>query len=117
MDTRPSLGRAGEDAAARHLTRLGYTLLERNYRCRYGEIDLIARSGGTVVFVEVKTRSTDRFGLPLEAVRGPKQDRIRRCAARWLDERRPGRCHIRFDVVSVIVRGNRSEMTHIPAAF
>ncbi len=117
MSEKSALGQRGEDAAARHLTALGYAVLERNFRCRHGEIDLIVRRGPTIVFVEVKTRSTDHFGLPVEAVRGPKQTRIRRCAATWLDSHRPWRADIRFDVVSVIVRGQGLEVTHYPEAF
>lgn len=99
------------------MNRLGYETLQRNFRCRHGEVDLIVRKGSKIVFVEVKTRSTDHFGLPVEAVRFPKQTRIRRCAAAWLDKHRPRRASIRFDVVSVIVRGQGLEITHYPEAF
>jgi putative endonuclease len=78
--------------------------LDRNWRCREGELDLVVRIGGTVVFCEVKTRSSDRFGYPVEAVTGVKQARIRRLATRWLRERGgsfgPRPRSIRFDVVS-----------------
>ena len=117
MDHRPQLGRSGEDAAADHFRRLGYEVVERNFRTRAGEIDLVARDAGTVVFCEVKTRRTDRWGLPAEAVNPRKQARLRRLAGEWLSLRRPGRVQVRFDVVSVIVAGDECEVTHLPDAF
>ena len=117
MDHRLTLGRSGEDAAVTHYERLGYQVLERNFRSRAGEIDLIARDGGVVVFCEVKTRKTDRWGLPAEAVNPRKQARLRRLAGEWLSVRRPGRVQVRFDVVSVIVAGDELELTHLIDAF
>ena len=117
MDARPALGRRGEDLAAEHMTRLGFTIVERNYRCRDGEVDIVAARGGVVVFCEVKTRRTNRWGEPSEAVDGRKQERLRRLAARWLRERRPGAVEVRFDVVSVVARGARPELVHIADAF
>jgi putative endonuclease len=97
------LGRAGEAMAADWYTARGYDVLARNWRCRAGELDLIVARGRFVVFCEVKARSSDRFGLPAEAVTRDKQMRIRRLAARWLDEAAPGRPRaIRFDVACVI---------------
>ncbi len=104
-DHRRALGRGGEDLAAQWYTDHGYEILERNWRRREGEVDLIVRRARTVVFCEVKTRSTDRFGTGAEAVVAPKQRRIRRLAARWLSELTPAsgraRVEVRFDVVSV----------------
>lgn len=117
MDARSSLGRDGEDAAERLYRKLGFRVLERNYRCKGGEIDLIARRGPVLVFCEVKARRTDRWGEPAEAVQYAKQARLRRLAAQWLSERRPGAVDIRFDVVSVIVRRERTFVRHIPDAF
>jgi putative endonuclease len=78
-------------------------VLARNWRCRDGELDIIARRGREVVFVEVKTRSSDRFGVPAEAVDRAKQARIRRLAARWLEHDAPVRARaIRFDVVAIL---------------
>lgn len=117
MDTRPALGRAGEAAAADLYRELGFVIVERNYRCSEGEIDVIARRGDLLVFCEVKTRTSDWWGVPSEAVSWSKQMRIRRLAAHWFNERRPGPVEVRFDVVSVIVRGSHVETTHIPDAF
>jgi len=104
-DRRRILGAAGEDLAAAWYEERGYELLERNWRRREGEVDLIARQGRTVVFCEVKARTSDRFGSGAEAVRTAKQRRIRRLAARWLSELTPAsgrtRVEVRFDVVSI----------------
>jgi putative endonuclease len=117
MDARARLGRTGEDLAVAHYRRRGYTVLDRNYRCSGGEIDVVLRRGKVLVFCEVKARSSDRFGAPAEAVHPLKQDRIRRAAANWLVSRRPGRVDVRFDVFSVIVRAGRIEVGCIPDAF
>jgi putative endonuclease len=117
MDQRPLLGRNGEDLAADLYERLGFDIVERNYRCPAGEIDVIAAKGRMVVFCEVKTRRTNRWGEPSEAVDRVKQARLRRLAAIWLKDRRPGRVEVRFDVVSVIVADGRAEVTHLAEAF
>ncbi len=99
------LGAQAEQLAARWYEHHGYEVLERNWRRREGEVDLIVRSGRTVVFCEVKARSTDRFGTGSEAVVPAKQQRLRRLAARWLAELIPaagrGELDVRFDVVSL----------------
>lgn len=111
------LGRTGEQLAADLFVGSGYAVLQRNWRCPEGELDLIASKDGVVVFCEVKTRGSERFGLPAEAVDQRKQLRLRRLAARWLREHRSPRKDIRFDVVSIVVQAGRPEITHIPNAF
>lgn len=102
-DPRAVLGRAGEDLAAAHLLGQGYEVLERNWRCPRGELDLIARDrDGTLVFCEVKTRSSDRFGAPSEAVGRVKGQRLRLLALSWVCDRRPAPADIRFDVISIV---------------
>jgi putative endonuclease len=117
VDRRSTLGTTGEDAATRYLEAEGFEIVERNWRSPEGEVDVVARRRGLVVFCEVKTRRTDRWGDPSEAVAHLKRARLRRLAARWMRERRPGPVGVRFDVVSVIVRDGRTEVRHIPDAF
>jgi putative endonuclease len=111
-DRRRTLGAEGEDLAAHWYEDNGYEVLDRNWRRREGEIDLIVRRGKTVAFCEVKTRSTDRFGAGTESVLPAKQRRIRRLAARWLSELTPAagrtRVEVRFDVVGIT--GGRVEV-------
>jgi putative endonuclease len=100
---RRSLGVSGEDAVADWYEARGYQVLARNWRCREGELDLVLRDGRRFVFCEVKTRTTDAFGAPVEAVTKAKQMRVRRVAARWLEDQAPLRPReIRFDVASVL---------------
>ena len=113
MDRR-ALGAAGEAKAAAWYEAHGYEVVARNWRCRDGELDLVARQGRQVVFCEVKTRSSDAFGTPAEAVVATKRARIRRLAARWLDESNGPRPRlIRFDVAAV----EGGEVTVIEGAF
>ncbi len=98
---RARLGRAGEDAAARHLESQGYRLVERNYRNRLGEIDIVATEGQILCFVEVKARRTGAFGGGLEAVEGRKRAQVRRVAAYYLGRFGPNPPTCRFDVVEV----------------
>jgi putative endonuclease len=105
LDGRRALGAEGEALAERWYEAHGYEILDRNWRRREGEVDLIVRKGKTVAFCEVKTRSTDRFGSGAESVLQAKQRRIRRLASRWLSELTPasGRAgvDVRFDVVAI----------------
>ncbi|MCU1672157.1 MAG: hypothetical protein JWN77_270 [Frankiales bacterium] len=119
MGATRELGDYGEDLAAAHLAAAGYEVLARNWRCRDGELDLVARDGDAVVFVEVKTRSSADFGMPAEAVGHVKARRIRGLACRWLVENRPGGAiQLRFDVVSVVRRrGAAPELVHLRDAF
>jgi putative endonuclease len=101
--SRRALGADGEATVARWYERRGYEVVARNWRCRDGELDLVLRNGRTFVFCEVKTRSSDAFGAPVEAVGREKQARLRRLAARWLEDAAPMRpAQIRFDVASVL---------------
>jgi putative endonuclease len=111
------LGRAGENAAAAFYRRRGFRVVDRNYRCRSGEIDLVVRRGRLLVFCEVKTRTSQRWGEPAEAVGALKQGRLRRCAGTWLAEHSGSRRELRFDVVSVAVTQGGLEVTHLPGAF
>lgn len=114
-----ALGAHGEELAACYLRDAGMEIIARNWRCRYGELDLIARDAeGITAFVEVKTRSGLAFGSPAEAVSFPKQQRIRRLALLWLHAQEGPWLRVRFDVVSVLMRpGTEPEIKHLKAAF
>jgi putative endonuclease len=114
-----ALGRWGEDLAAEHLTALGMQVLDRNWRCAEGELDLVARdTDGTVVFVEVKTRAGVGFGAPAEAVGRVKQRKLRALASRWLAAHPTGAAGLRFDVVGIVSsRGEPPLVTHLRGAF
>ncbi len=114
---RRRLGSAGEDLACDLLKKQGLEIVERNWRCRSGEIDIVARGEGVTVFVEVKSRTSDLFGAPAEAVTPAKIARIRRLAGEYLAGARPG-TDVRFDVVSVLFKPDGGhDVTHIPDAF
>ncbi|RNL65126.1 YraN family protein [Nocardioides marmoriginsengisoli] len=109
-----SLGAYGERVAARHLTGLGMTVLDRNWRCRAGEIDLVLRDRDVLVVCEVKTRRGVAFGHPLAAVRAAKVERLHRLASLWVEERAVTVDEIRLDLVGVLVpaRG-RVQVEHV----
>jgi putative endonuclease len=109
------LGRFGEAYAARYLVEEhGMVLLDRNWRCDAGEIDLVLRDGRVLVVCEVKTRSSTDFGSPLEAVDGRKAARLRRLAARWLAEHRLRPYDVRIDLVGVLaVPGRPPHVDHV----
>ncbi len=101
---RLALGRYGERVAARHLTEQGMMVLDRNWRCDAGEIDLVLRDGDVLVVCEVKTRSSTAFGHPLEAVTEPKADRLRELAVRWMAAHGVRPEGVRIDLVAVLMR-------------
>ena len=110
---RQRTGRLGEDAAARYLMRAGYQVVERNYRCRAGEIDLVARDGETLVFIEVRARTSTAFGTPEESVTARKQQKMIACALTYLSERGRPDQDWRIDVVAVTLdRGRVSRLDH-----
>ncbi|MBI4728462.1 MAG: YraN family protein [Acidobacteria bacterium] len=112
-----ALGLAGEDLAARWLERRGWRVIDRNVRAREGEIDIVARRGAVLAFVEVKTRRSRGFGTPAEAVTHRKRARIRSLAMRYLAERRPEAGEVRFDVVDIVWDRGGFSVTHIEGAF
>ncbi|AWB89607.1 YraN family protein [Homoserinimonas hongtaonis] len=109
MSAKDELGEWGENHAAAFLARAGYTILERNWRCQQGEIDIVAFDGRDTVFVEVKTRSSLRYGHPLEAITPQKLARLRRLAAAWCEQNPTEltalrRRSIRIDAIGVLRR-------------
>jgi putative endonuclease len=118
-DARRALGAAGEGAVAGWYEAAGYEVVDRNWRCREGELDLVVARGNEIVFCEVKTRRGLAFGAPVEAVTRTKQQRIRVLALRWLAEHADRRARdLRFDVASVLaVRGTAPVIEVIEGAF
>lgn len=114
---RRELGQVGESLAATYLSARGWQIVERNVRYREGEIDIVARRGGVLAFVEVKTRHSAAFGSPAEAVTHHKQRKIRALASRYLSERRPGARTIRFDIVDIARDRGAYRVTHLEDAF
>ena len=113
---RQQLGKKGEDAASHFLAQKGYKILKRNYRAGRAEIDIIAQDGNTVVFVEVKTRETDKYGDPEEAVSKAKQKMLTEGAEAYLDTLEEPQ-ESRYDIVSVIINQYKTEITHLEDAF
>jgi putative endonuclease len=122
-DARKRLGAGGEELAAQHLRRRGFEIVDRNYRTRWGELDIIAFDGRVLVFCEVKTRrAAGAFGSAIEAVSAAKQAQVRRMGAGWLRDRgreRPFAAVVRFDAIGVTVDagGRLVSLDHLEGAF
>ena len=117
MDHRQSLGKRGEDLACAELEKLGYVILERRFRTRCGELDIVAWDGGVLVFVEVKARSGSSFGTPLESVTWKKRQRLSQMAAAYLCYKRMAGVACRFDVISVNERQGGRTIELVQGAF
>ncbi|HEX6469356.1 MAG TPA: YraN family protein [Streptosporangiaceae bacterium] len=104
-DHHGSLGRRGEAAAVDYLRRLGWTILDRNWRCRGGELDIVAYDGRRHVVCEVKTRTDARYGDPIEAITPAKAARLRRLAARWASQHGVSAAQMRIDVLGLVRDG------------
>ncbi|MUL65625.1 YraN family protein [Mycobacterium sp. CBMA 234] len=113
--TRAEIGALGEQLAVDHLTSLGMTVLARNWRCRWGELDVIAaeKCHDAVVFVEVKTRTTTEFGGVEEAVTPEKLRRLRRLASLWLADQNTRWPGVRIDVIGVRLGARQPELVHL----
>ena len=110
-------GSRGEELAAGFLRRKKYTIVQRNYRCCHGEIDIIARRKKILVFIEVKTRRSYAFGSPLEAVSLKKQHAISAVAQEYLQKTRQTSSPARFDVIAVHLNSDDAQIEHIENAF
>jgi putative endonuclease len=107
INPKDALGRRGEATAVRYLTRrLGWTVLDRNWRCREGELDVVAYDGHRHIVCEVKTRSSLTYGTPVEAITTVKAARLRRLAGRWADEHGVRAASIRIDVIGLLATGD-----------
>jgi len=112
-----AIGSDGEDLAVRYLTKKGYRIIARNFKTPLGEIDIIAKDGDTLVFLEVKARTSGSFGYPFEAVNDHKRRKIKNVALLFLKRMKEEPC-ARFDVLSISFAGDgKKEITHIKDAF
>lgn len=109
-------GAKGEAIAYNHLTNNGYTILETNYKTKFGEIDIIATKGTYTVFIEVKYRTTTAYGTPKEAVNYPKMQKIQRVATAYIQKKALHNSYFRFDVIEV-TENNGIAINHIENAF
>ncbi|MHB0866953.1 MAG: YraN family protein [Thermoleophilia bacterium] len=122
-DPRRGRGQAGETLARRHLEAYGYDIIQTNFRTRYGEIDIIARKGELVAFIEVKARRNSRCGEPFEAVGPRKQNQIRRLARMWVAAHQSDssfrQCVFRFDVIGIMLddEDGAVQLQHMEDAF
>ena len=117
VDHRQSLGRRGEDLACAELEKRGYVIADRRFRTRCGELDIVARDGGVLVFVEVRARSGSNFGTPFESVTWKKRQRLSQMAAAYLCHRRLTGVACRFDVVSILERQGTQTIELVRGAF
>lgn len=108
-----TLGSWGEDAAEKYLKKKGYTILERNFRCKLGEIDIIALDGRSLVFIEVKTRRNQNYGLPCEAVTAVKLQHLKRTAAYYTAVHNADCWEPRLDVIEILARDGRAYIRHM----
>jgi putative endonuclease len=115
--SRIGMGKKGEDIAVAYLKKAGYRIIERNYRCVFGEIDIVARDGDTTVFVEVKSRRSERFGAPQAAVGPVKQRKLSMISLNYLKEKKLLGSNARFDVVAVKLLPAGPQVDLIPNAF
>ncbi|MCM8759645.1 MAG: YraN family protein [Candidatus Omnitrophica bacterium] len=114
MQSTRDKGLEGEEIAARFLKKSGYKILERNYRTKFGEIDIIAQKGKSIVFIEVKTRCSDDFGSPVEAVDNKKLTKLVNVASHYIQKNRFENNPIRFEVVSILKKQDRWSCEIIP---
>ena len=114
MRAKDVTGRLGEDLAVQHLARQGMVVLDRNWRCDVGEVDIVARDGDVLVICEVKTRRTRRFGSPLEAITPQKATRLRRLAACWVRAHDVRPAQIRIDLVGIVLHAEPPRAATLP---
>ncbi|MDD3022388.1 MAG: YraN family protein [Syntrophomonadaceae bacterium] len=111
------LGKWGEESAAKYLMQQGYKILGRNYYTRYGELDIICEKDRNLVFVEVKTRRSSKYGYPEEAITNRKKEHIRKAALLYMDAAKRSYREISFDVISILLEAGEEKINHIKQAF
>lgn len=116
MSHNTALGRYGEDLATAHLRSVGMTILERNWRCEIGEIDIVAREADVIVVCEVKTRSGVDYGTPFEAISPAKAERLLRLGATWLRSHDTPFMEMRVDIVGIVGTGRQAVLQHLRGA-
>lgn len=117
MNKNQSIGKYGEDRASEFLERLGYEIIERNWRCNSGEIDIVARDNRCLVFAEVKTRSRVGFGHPFEAITSAKMKKMRQLAGEWCRAHEIARAQVRLDAISVLLTSGKVHIEHLKQVF
>ena len=119
LDSPKEVGAKGEKLAAKFLKRKGYKVIQRNYKCKLGEIDIVAEHNGTIVFVEVKTRQTQEFGSPQSSVTATKRGQISRVALSYIRDKKLVDQACRFDVIGITFppESRKPEIEHIENAF
>lgn len=117
MYIKKETGQLGEDIAIHYLKQKGYIILNKNYRCKYGEIDIIALEKKEIIFIEVKTRQNSKYGLPSEAVNKIKQQHMLRSIKNYLFINNIYEKSIRIDVIEIYIKDNIYEVNHIKQAF
>jgi putative endonuclease len=117
MSQKQFIGKYGEDLSAKYLKDRGYQIIGRNWRCNFGEIDLIAREDNLIVFVEVKTRNGSGYGHPFEAITSLKVSRLRRLAAQWCAEHQISGSNVRLDAIAVLISNGKVSIEHLKQAF
>lgn len=111
------LGRRGEEIAARYLQKKGYRVLTRNYYTRFGELDIICEEKRELVFVEVKTRTSVKYGSPEESITAKKKEHLRKAALMYIDSHNRSFRGMRFDVIAILLEKEDEKINHIKNAF
>ncbi|MGE5629392.1 MAG: YraN family protein [Solirubrobacterales bacterium] len=115
--SKQDIGKIGEAVSEEYLIKSGYIILDKNYRCKIGEIDIIAKNMNHICFIEVKTRKNKIYGRPCEAVNYIKQKKILKSAQMYILKNKLFECSFRFDVIEVLIFDNKYSINHIENAF
>lgn len=117
MNRNTQVGKYGEDRACEFLERLGYQVIDRNWRCGVGEIDIVAKDQNSLVFAEVKTRTRVGFGHPFEAITSSKIRTMRQLVSEWCTANQSPGSHVRLDAISVLLTGGKVHIEHLKQVF